>query len=429
MSRPDYDVLIIGGGLVGASLACALRGLPLRVGVVEARPLEDGAQPSFDARSLALAWGSRRIFEALGLWEAVAARGAAPIRRIRVTDRGRFGTTRLEAARHGVEAFGYVVESRVLGAVLGPALAAAANVDHHCPAEVTGVALEGGLARVAVETPGGARELSARLLVAADGTRSRVRELCGVGTVRLDYRQSAVIANIRTSEPHGDTAHERFTPCGPLALLPLALAGAGADGRRLDTGCEWSLVWTHPPEEATRLAALDEAGFLAALQPVLPKEAGEVLAAGTRHVYPLGMVQARAQVRPRLAIIGNAAHTLHPVAGQGFNLGLRDVAALAEVLAAAAGTGADPGAGAVLERYARWRRRDRLQVSAFTDALVRVFSNDRLPVAAARNAGLLALDLLPPLKNVLARHAMGLAGRLPRMVMGLPPAHGPEPCP
>lgn len=414
--RDSYDVLIAGGGLVGASLACALGGQPLRVGVIEARPLKSDQQPSFDARSVALAFGSRRVFEAMGLWAEMAALGVAPIERIHVSDRGHAGAARLDSVRQGVEAFGYVVENRVLGQVLGAALPRYDNVDFICPARLAEFDSTGDAAvRVSIEHDGEPRELHTRLLVAADGGDSMVRNLADIGTVNIDYGQSAVIANVVSARPHRNTAYERFTDTGPLAVLPACDHGdAGEAGRRC------ALVWTVRSAQCDELLALDDAEFLARLQGRFGDRLGGFTRIGERHAYPLSLVHAREHVRPRLAIVGNAAHTLHPVAGQGFNLGLRDVAVLAQVVSDAVRAGEDPGSLPVLKQYANWRRRDHLQVSAFTDGLVRVFSNDSLPLAVARNLGLLALDVVPPLKGLLARRAMGFVGKLPRLARGLP---------
>ncbi|UCE88102.1 MAG: 2-octaprenyl-6-methoxyphenyl hydroxylase [Pseudomonadota bacterium] len=412
----SYDVLIAGGGLVGASLACALGNQALRVGVIEARPLKSDLQPSFDARSVALAWGSRRVFEAMDLWADMAALGVAPIEHIHVSDRGRPGVAHLDCAQQGVEAFGYVLENRVLGQVLGAALPRYDNIDFICPATLAEFDGAGGAAvKVAINHDGEPRELSTRLLVAADGGDSMVRTLADIGTVNIDYGQSAIIANVVSARPHRNTAYERFTGSGPLAVLPACDHGSAQEaGRRC------ALVWTVRNSQCDEVLALDDAAFINRLQQRFGDRLGGFTRVGERHAYPLSLRHAREHVRPRLAVVGNAAHTLHPVAGQGFNLGLRDVAVLAQVVSDAVRAGQDPGSLQVLKQYANWRRRDHLQVSAFTDGLVRVFSNDSLPLAVARNLGLLALDIVPPLKGLLARHAMGFVGKLPRLARGLP---------
>ncbi|MEJ2346828.1 MAG: 2-octaprenyl-6-methoxyphenyl hydroxylase [Gammaproteobacteria bacterium] len=411
--QTDSDILIVGGGMVGASLACALSGQNLRVTVAEGVPLRSAAQPSYDDRSIALAYGSARIFDAMGLWAAIEPQTAA-IRRIHISDRGHFGATRLDAAEEGVDALGYVVETRVLGRVLQEALARAPNVELVCPASVEDLRVGDHGVEVAMRVDDAPRTLTAALVIAADGSTSLVRERLQIPVLRWDYGQTAVIANVTAARPHDHVAYERFTDSGPLALLPLP------DAEPADGGGRLSLVWTVRSERAEEVLALEDEAFLAALQDRFGQRLGALVRAGVRHAYPLSLLRVKEHVRPRVALIGNAAHTLHPVAGQGFNLGIRDVAALAELLAEAAGAGADPGSPALLQRYASWRNRDHRRVAAFTDGLARVFANPLAPVALARDLGLVAVDLLPSLKHFLARRTMGLAGRLPRLGRGLP---------
>lgn len=408
-----YDILIVGGGLVGASLACALAPLPLRIGVIEAAaPRDDAPRPSFDARTTALSYSSQQVFSAIDLWPAIARQGVAPIRRIHVSDRGRPGMARIEAAELGVEALGYVADNQVLGTALGAAMASLVNVDLMCPARPVHIELGSAKARVTIEEQGGERELQASLLVAADGGNSVIRKLTGARVFTAGYGQTAIIANVRPERPHQATAYERFTDTGPLALLP-----AFSDDPQVH---RCALVWTARDEQVESIMELDETGFLQRLEQRFGGRLGRFLAIGTRHSYPLTLVHMQQQVHPRLVFIGNAAHTLHPVAGQGFNLGLRDVAALAQVVADGLRDGEAPGDAQMLRRYAGWRRRDHLQTTFFTDGLVRVFSNDLPPVALARNLGMTGLNLFPPLKRVLARSAMGFVGKLPRLARGLP---------
>jgi 2-octaprenyl-6-methoxyphenol hydroxylase len=409
----DVDCLIVGGGLVGASLACALA-RHLRVAIVEATPFSISARPGYDDRSIALAYGTRRIFEGMGLWPALAA-AATPIERIHVSDRGHFGATRLRAADYDYEALGYVVESRVLGQVFADALRALPQVELICPGRVEAIEMAPAHARVTLVHEDQTRVLTTRLLVGADGAESGVRRWAGIGALRSEYGQSAVIANLTPERPHGNVAYERFTDSGPLALLPLS-----------DRRC--ALVWTVRTEHCAAALALSDEEFLARLQERFGGRLGRLQRVGARTAYPLALVRARRYTAARIALIGNAAHTLHPIAGQGFNLGLRDVAALAEVVCDAAGNGGgngagdghDAGAAAVLARYEEWRRHDQRHVLRVTDGLVRLFSNDHTPLAVARGAGLVLTDLLPPLKRAMMRRAMGLAGRQPRLARGLP---------
>ncbi len=414
----NYDLLIIGGGMVGASLAHALRELELRIGIVEAVALADASQPSYDARAIALSQGSKRIFEAMGVWAAMVEQGISPITHIHVSDRGHFGAARLSAAEEQVEALGYVVEAGVIGSALAASLKTLPNVEVICPATVKGLAIEADGASVTIERDGVLSELRARLVVAADGTRSTMRELVGARSFKLGYDQTAIIANLITDQPHNGRAFERFTDTGPLALLPNS-APLGYPQREVGER-RWSLVWTARDAEVEALLALDDAAFIERLQARLGYRAGRVLACGPRRAYPLLLQYVRDQVRERLAFIGNAAHAMHPVGGQGFNLGLRDVAVLAEVLATAVQRGDDIGSLNALRDYAAWRRPDYLRTMFFTDSLARGFSTKFTPLVVARDLGLLAMDLLPPARKLFARQAMGLLGKLPRLARQLP---------
>lgn len=406
--QADYDILIVGGGMVGASLACALGGQGLRIGVVEAVPAKSRAQSSYDERPIALAFGTRRIFEGMGVWDELAGL-VTPIRSIHVSDRGHFGVTRLRCEEEGVEALGYVGDNRTVGEVLAKRLAALPAVDLICPATVKAVAIVGDAAQLVLEREGQTLTLTSRLVVAADGASSMVREFLGIAAVAKDYGQSAVTAVVTPSQPHNHIAYERFTENGPLAVLPMG-------------GNRCGIVWTQPRESVDEVLALNDEAFLARLQACFGYRLGRLKHVGARRSYPLVLRYSMDAVRPRAAVIGNAAHALHPVAGQGFNLGLRDVAALAEVLAQAARQGEDIGDITVLNRYAAWRRDDHRRVIGLTDGLARLFSNALPPLVLARDLGMLAIDLLPPLKHLLARQSMGLVGRLPRLARGLPPS-------
>jgi 2-octaprenyl-6-methoxyphenol hydroxylase len=428
----DYDIVIIGGGLVGASLACALAPQGLRVAVVEAVPFSAERQPSYDVqgstnaaggrtpgaaddRTLALAYGARRIFEGLGVWGEIERLGAVPIRRIHISDRGHFGFARLSAADLGREALGYVVETRALGAALLAALRREPNVTQYCPARMTSLETGTDAVTVAIEHEGRVVTLRARLVIGADGADSAVRAAAGIGAERIDYGQSAIVTTVSAARGHDNVAYERFTGTGPLALLPMSEhRGSGSGGARC------AVVWSARHEEVAEILGWSDGQFLARLQERFGDRLGRLTRVGRRVAYPLRLTRVTAHVRPRLALIGNAAHTVHPVAGQGFNLGLRDVARLAEVLVDAARAGEDIGALPVLERYARERVRDHRVTQGFTHSLIRVFANDAPPFIAARNLGLLAVDLLPPLKRAFVRVTSGMAGRLPRLARGLP---------
>ena len=405
MQDRHYDVLIVGGGLVGASLACALRGSGLRIAIVEAHAINTSEQPSFDDRTVALSYGSRCILDSMGLWQQIESRVEA-IKTIHISDRGHFGVTRLRHDEEGVEALGYVAENRVLGEVLYASLQADPDIELLCPAEV--ISLETGQDKVVarVKNRDAQFKLHARLLVAADGVSSGVRRLLQIEASRQDYAQSAVITNVRTEYAHNNVAYERFTDTGPLAFLPMT---------RSEGWQRCSVVWTVPPRQAEQLMALPDDAFLQALQQRFGYRLGSLQHIGKRHVYPLALVETTQVVRGRIVVVGNAAHTIHPVAGQGFNLALRDIALLAELLFEAA----DAGDEAVLETYASARQQDAQRVYRFTDTLVKLFSNRFPPLAHARAAGLFAVDLLPPLKHALAKQSMGLSGRLSRLGRGL----------
>jgi 2-octaprenyl-6-methoxyphenol hydroxylase len=402
-----YDVAIAGGGLVGASLALALAPLGLRVALVEAVAPGTGEHPSFDERTTALANGSVRVFRSLGVWRHME-REATPIRRIHISDQGRFGTARIDAAGQGLESLGCVIPNRAIGAGLQQGLAACPSVETIAPARVLGSEIADGWRRLRYESGGAERQLAARLVVAADGARSLVREQAGIGAEHWEYGQVAITATLVTQRFHDHVAYERFTAEGPIAVLPLA------DGR-----C--GLVWTrHPPEASRLLEATDEA-FLAELQQAFGFRLGRLLSVGRRQSYELGLWRAERHVGERLAVVGNAAQALHPIAGQGFNLGLRDAASLAEVLADARAEGvSDAGAAAPLAAYAAWRDQDQRRIVAFTDGLVRLFATPFGPLRALRTAGLLAFDALPPAKGALARLSVGASGRIPKLARGVP---------
>ena len=402
----DYDLLIIGGGAVGASLACALGGQGLRIGLIEARPFPATEPVDYDARSLALAYGTQRIFAGLALWEMLRPT-VTPILKVHISERGSPGFARLDCREEGVEALGYVVEATHLNAALAARLNTLQSVDLWCPARLEDVTVQREAAHATLRLSDQTVRLTARLLVAADGASSRVRQQLGIAALRWDYGQAAVIANVTPERNHHHVAYERFTETGPVALLPLS------QGR-----C--AVVYTIERAKQNAFLALDDRAFLANLQTYFGERLGNFQRIGQRQCYPLLLVKSREHARHRVAVIGNAAHTLHPVAGQGFNVGIRDVAALTDVITHAQQTGQDFGELTVLNRYADWRRWDQRRSIIFTDGLVRLFTNPWLK--PARHLGLLAFDLFPPAKHFLARQTMGLAGYLPRLARGLPPA-------
>lgn len=400
------DIAIVGGGMVGASLAMALCSSARRVALIEGVAPGDAGQLSFDDRTTAIGNGTRAMLGTLGLWQQLAPR-AAPIREICVTDAGRFGIARLKADEQDIEAFGYVITNRVLGAALWSALAAQPTVRRFMPASAEWRGVDQAGATLAVTT-GAANsspiELRAQLVVAADGADSAVRAALGLGAETVDYEQVAVIANVATTEPHQGVAHERFTPTGPIALLPLH------DGAR-------GLIWILAPDAARRALALPDGEFLRELQQSFGWRAGRFERAGRRAGYPLRLQRATATLAPRCVLIGNAAQALHPIAGQGFNLGMRDAALLAEMLLQYDG---DAGAAALLQKFDRARASDRRGIVRFTDGLVRLFGDQRPGAGLARNLGLVAFDLLPPAKSALSRLSWGWDGKRPKLTRGVP---------
>jgi len=388
-----YDVLIVGGGLAGASLALALKPLGLSLAVVETlSPETRRASPAGD-RALALALGSVEIFRKLSVWDKAAAK-AVPIHHIHVSDRGHFGKTRLHATELGVEALGYVIPARELEQAVLETCAHRA-VDFICPAEVTGLKVLENRVEIRLKSDRETWRCQARLVVAADGGNSKVRQWMGIGQRVQDYGQVALVSTVECEKPHRYTAYERFTSSGPLALLPLAK-------RRC------ALIWSQETQQARKLQSLPSPEMEARLQQAFGWKLGALGLAAPLRAFPLRLIRAERLFGERVVIVGNAAHQLHPVAGQGFNLGLRDVMVLAGFLEEQQRRGGDPGAFTLLERYAKARVRDHDRVIGFSDGLIRWFSLSTSFSALGRNLGLLALDHLPPLKRRFSYQAMGM---------------------
>jgi 2-octaprenyl-6-methoxyphenol hydroxylase len=410
----SFDIAIVGGGMVGASLAVALDHLGLTTALIEAVPHDAASQPSFDERTTALSNGSRRILETLGVWPAVAA-AATPIAKVHVSDQGHFGFARIDAAEQGLTSLGHVVPNRSLGSALWSALANRRDVRVFCPARVARVEAHERSVELILDTAPGATggidangmastSIDARLVVAADGIESAVRKAFGVEADVRDYLQTAVITTVLPDKFHQHVAYERFTPSGPLALLPLA------DGR-----C--TLVLTLTRDLVERAMGWSDDEFLAEVQRRFGFRLGRFLKVGRRSAYPLSLSRSRKTSAGRCVIVGNAAQGLHPVAGMGFNLGLRDAASLAELIAEHRD---DPGSATLTAAYDDWRAADRREIIGFTDGLVRLFSAPWGPVRRLRNLGLLAFDLLPPAKAALSSLSTGATGRIPKLARGVP---------
>ncbi|RME33026.1 MAG: 2-octaprenyl-6-methoxyphenyl hydroxylase, partial [Gammaproteobacteria bacterium] len=361
MEAERRDIVIVGGGLAGAGLACMLRGSGLKVALLEAVGGPRAAPPGYDERGLVLSPASRRILTALGLWEALAG-AACPVEHIHVSERGRFAFTHLSAAGEGVDALGHVVRARAIGEALQAGLEGEPDLDWVAPARVTAVEPEAGGMTVRAATDAGERCFHARLLVVADGAASPSRRMLGVEVEEKDYGQVAVVCSLTPGRPHRNTAFERFTETGPLALLPQ---------REGHCVC----VNTVAAGEAEAVLALEDKAYLAQVQERFGYRLGRLRRPGRRSSYPLRLVWARRQVGPRWVLLGNAAHAIHPNAAQGLNLALRDAAALAEGLWQAARSGADPGRSELLDAYRAAREPDQKRIRCLSDGLATLFYN------------------------------------------------------
>ena len=404
-----YDLVVAGGGMIGASMALALAPLGLQVAVIERVSRSRSLQPSFDDRSTAISRSTQRMLTAMGVWDEVAA-AAAPIRRIHVSEKGRFGFAHIDAREQGVDALGYVIINRVLGDILQRRLQETASTSVICPATVVATRCEGHLRAVTIEDDSGERrDIRCELLAVADGANSAIRGMLGIDSSRVDYGQTAIIGNLLPEMDIGEVAYERFTEQGPLAMLPMAEDRV-------------AFVWTVASADAGRVLDLDDETFLEELQRAFGNRLGKLSRVGRRAAYALTLSKAQCTTAERAVLLGNAAHGLHPVAAQGFNLGMRDVAALCDCIADSRryGTAADLGAAAVLQRYADWRRADQGKLVRITDGLVRLFQSSKPPVRMLRNLGMLGFDLVPGMRAQFARQMMGLAGRLPRLSRGVP---------
>lgn len=420
------DAVIVGGGMVGMTLAAALAGAGITVVLVDAQPVATRTAEAHDGRCSAIAFGSQRVLAGIGVWGAMAAE-AQPILDIRVSDgdaRGRTSGLFLHYDHHDLAGpsgdggaadappFGYIVENRVTRRALLGRLTELPGVTHLAPVRPAGMTREAGGVRVALEpNPAGLRAVAARLVIAADGRDSALRGLAGIRVTDWAYPQTGIVCTVAHEKPHHGVAHEHFLPSGPFAMLPMVM---DAEGRHRS-----NIVWTERAALAPTMMALPEEEFAAEIQHRFGDSLGRLTPVGGRWAYPLRLLHAERYVDRRLVLVGDAAHAIHPIAGQGLNLGLRDVAALAEVLVDAHRLGLDIGAADVLAGYERRRRFDNLVLIAVTDGLNRLFSNDFPPLRLARDLGLAAVDRLPPLKRLLMRHAMGTFGpALPRLIRG-----------
>ena len=397
------DVLIIGGGMVGATLAVALAEIPMDVIAVDRQGPADALDAEFDGRASAIALASRRLFDGLGLWQGMEG-DAAPIRHIRVSEGASPLFLHYDHREAGAGPFGYMVENRMIRAALARRLGGLERVRIVAPAGIASVQRDSGGCRAHLAD---GRTINASLVVGSDGRNSQTRADAGIGVTRWSYPQAGIVCTVAHEKPHDAVAHERFLPAGPFAILPLA-------------GNRSSIVWTEEPDLARAIMALDDEGFLAELSDRFGDFLGAVEVVGPRWSYPLSLSFAKTTIGRRLALVGDAAHGMHPIAGQGLNMGLRDVAALSEVLADARRLGLDAGDASALEDYERWRRFDNSLMLAATDGLNRLFSTRARPLRLIRDLGLAAVNRMVPLKKIFMANAMGLAGDLPRLMRGEP---------
>jgi 2-octaprenyl-6-methoxyphenol hydroxylase len=400
------DVAIVGGGLVGASLACALAPLGLKIALLEAVPPRAANQPSYDDRTLALSASSCAILRGLGVWPLLAETATA-IREVHVSEINRAGKVVLRPTEFDLEEFGHVVEARVFGSAVMKFIDGLESVDFTCPAKVDSIETGQDLTRIEFVHGDEQRFLQARLLVGADGADSIVRKALGVAAQEHDYGQTAVICNVSTEKPHQGKAYECFTSTGPFALLP-----------HVNDRC--GLVWSTTTEQANELLDWSDDEFLNQAQARFGTALGQWNRIGKRSAYPLRLVRAKQDIGKRAVILGNAAHAIHPIGAQGFNLGLRDVAVLAELIAAALqkDAAADIGLPELLQTYSEWRAPDHEGTIAWSDGLARLYANPTGIASFARGAGLLAHALIPSLRRQLAVRAMGYRGRIPRLALG-----------
>lgn len=398
-----YDLIVIGGGLTGLALADAVGSAGFGVLVVERAPLADLLAAPYDGRVTAVARGGQRLLASIGVWETLAP-DAGPIRDIVVREGFSPIGVHYDHREVGAEPLGFIVENRVLRTALVARAQALPSITLAAPMQVADLSL--GPAQAELTLTDG-RRAAAPLVALCEGRASTTREKVGIGVRRWAYGQTGIVCTLRHDRPHGGLAIERFFPDGPFARLPM-------------TGDRCSIVWALEEELAAAVMALDDKGFLGEVAERFGDDLGELELEGPRWAYPLALVLADSYTANRLALVGDAARGIHPIAGQGWNLALRDVAAVAEIVVDRLRLGLDPGDALALERYAAWRRFDGLALVAVTDGINRLFANDVFPVRLAREAGLAAVERLPAVKRFFMRHAMGLVGDLPRTMQGQP---------
>ena len=400
----DYDIVIIGAGMVGASLACALAPSGLRIAIIESVALSNKQQPSYDDRGITLSPSSKRILEQIGVWSKLQSNTTA-IKKIHISEQGRFGFTHLDAAELGYSELGNVVVARSLGQALYAQMLTYENVTLICPAELKHFQRTESAMTLEITRSNKNETMSAGLLVGADGSRSLVRRLAGINTKEKDFKQTAIVANVTTQKPNNATAYERFTSHGPVALLPI-------DKNRS------VLVFVVDQENAKYYLNLSDEEYIKTIETEFGRRLGRIEQVGQRRSYPVLFIEAIEQHRDQLILLGNAAHSIHPNTAQGFNLGLRDVAGLAECIFTGMEKGQTTGDIRILEAYIKLRAADQQRVMQFTNRLASSFYNELPLLSSARNIAMLLLDFIPDLKSSFVEKTMGIAGLQPRLVRG-----------
>lgn len=401
MKKIEADVLIIGGGLVGGTLGCILAGQNISTVIVDREIASDQMALEYDGRASAIALGTQRVLDGAGLWDELKD-DSAPIDDIRVSDGDSLMFLHYDHNDMDIRPFGYMVENRRLRVALAKRFKTLKQLNVIAPDKVAALDRDAGGVTARLES---GVTIRAKLVIGADGRTSQTRETAGINLTHWSYKQSGIVCTVEHEKSHENIAHERFLPAGPFAILPLM-------------GNRSCIVWTERTALAPAMMALNDMEFNAELARRFGDFLGETRPTGPRWCYPLSLQFAERVTDRRLVLVGDAAHAMHPIAGQGLNMGLRDVAAMAEVLSDAHRLGLDIGSAVVLERYERWRGFDNTLMLAMTDVLNRLFSNDIAPVRLARDVGLAVVNRIPPLKRFFMRHAMGLVGDLPRLMRG-----------
>jgi 2-octaprenyl-6-methoxyphenol hydroxylase len=405
--RNEHDVIIVGGGIIGASLALLLAKISKNVAILEETPFLKSQAPSLNySKTIVLSHSSYKIFEMLGIWGDLA-KHAEPIHQIRVSDQGYFGGSRIHVKDQKIPALGYVLPAESISSLLLSTLKKHSNITLIQPAKFISFAYQQERVKVDIETNDTGKHLQGDILIAADGNFSSVRRFLGIHTDTIDYQQTAILCHVGLKRSHENIAYERFTRQGPLAILPL-------------TNHKVGVIWTVDHHEANTLMNLSETRFLAKLQENFGYRLGKFNSCSQLSSLDLKLVIARQQIAPGVVLMGNAVHTLHPVAGQGLNLALRDAAILIETMQLADKTGKAPGSTEILNHYLAQRKQDQKRIIHLTHSLVGIFSNNLLPAVFARNMGMIVLDRTEWLKKVFTKQALGLAGKVPRLACGLP---------